>query len=90
MRIYTQGVNFTEVNLTVICKWFINRISYENGKVISRHICSHFIAFQRLWREYYSFLRRVRSPRLLRLRATTGLRVRFKRPPTGTLYVSSG
>ena len=90
MRIYTQGVDFTQVDLTVMRKWFINRVSYENGKVISTHICSHFIAFQRLWRAYYSFLRRVRSLRFLRLREITGLRVKFRRPPTGTLYVSSG
>jgi len=90
LRIYTQGVDFTDVNLTVICKWFINRISYENEKVNSKKLSDHFIAFQRLWRAYYSFLRRVRSPRFLRLRETTGLRVRFRRPPIGALYVNSG
>jgi hypothetical protein len=90
LRIYTQGINFTEVNLSVMCKWFINRVRYENGIVISKQFSDHFIAFQRLWRAYYSFLRRVRSPRFLRLRETTGLRVKFRRPPIGTLYVSSG
>ena len=90
MRIYTQGINFTQVDLTIIHKWFINRFTYENGRLVSSQFSDHFIAFQRLWRAYYSFLRRVRSLRFLRLRETTGLRVKFRRPPTGTLYVRSG
>ena len=90
MRIYTQGINFTQVDLTIIHKWFINRVTYENGRLVSSQFSDHFIAFQRLWRAYYSFLRRVRSLRFLRLRETTGLRVKFRRPPTGTLYVRSG
>ena len=90
MRIYTQGINFIQVDLTTIYKWFINRVTYENGRLVSSQFSDHFIAFQRLWRAYYCFLRRVRSLRFLRLRETTGLRVKFRRPPTGTLYVRSG
>lgn len=83
---YTTGINPSMIALDKAYGWEIFRCNFVNGIPINCIISHQYIAFQRLWRAYSSFRRRVKSLFFLE-RELTGERLDDWRPPTkGSLY----
>lgn len=83
---YTSGIKPSMIALDKAYRWEIYRCNIVNGTPVNCIISHQFIAFQRLWRAYYVFRRRVKSLFFLE-RELTGLRLDDWRPPTkGSLY----
>lgn len=90
MSVYSQGTPIRMLTFEHMSEWAIIRRLWTRGGAIDIPLNRYFIAFQRLWRAYISFLRRVRSPRFLRDRELFGLpRVLPLWPPTATLYAAA-
>ena len=83
---YTTGINPSMIALDKAYGWEIYRCNFVNGTPVNCILSHQFIAFQRLWRSYSVFRRRVKSLFFLE-RELTGERLDDWRPPTkGSLY----
>jgi hypothetical protein len=83
---YTKGIRPSMIALDKAYSWEISRYTLTNGKPVNCIISHQFIAFQRLWRAYSVFRRRVKSLFFLE-RELTGERLDDWRPPIkGSLY----
>ena len=83
---YTKGIRPSMISLDKAYSWEISRYTLINGKPVNCIISHQFIAFQRLWRAYSIFRRRVKSLFFLE-RELTGERLDDWRPPIkGSLY----
>lgn len=86
---YASGISAVDIPLEKVVNWEIYRTIFLRGKPVKRSLNNHFIAFQKLWKAYRVFLRRVRSTRFLLDRETTGARFFWTPPPIGILYADS-
>jgi len=87
--IYAQGISAVNIPLQQTLAWEIYELKFVGGKPIKRSLSDHFIAYQRLWRHYALFLRRVRSTRYLLDREVgffKRLRLKWFPPPIVSLY----
>ena len=83
---YTKGICPSMIALDKAYSWEISRYTIVNGTPVNCILSHQYIAFQRLWRHYSAFRRRVKSLFFLD-RELTGERLDPWRPPTkGSLY----
>lgn len=86
LTLYPKGIRPSIIPLDKAHGWEICRYTILNGKPVNCILSHQFIAFQRLWRSYNHFRRRVKSLFFLK-RELTGERLNDWRPPTkGSLY----
>ena len=86
LTLYPKGIRPSIIPLEKAHSWEICRYTILNGKPVNCILSHQFIAFQRLWRSYNHFRRRVKSLFFLK-RELTGERLNPWRPPTkGSLY----
>jgi hypothetical protein len=81
MCFYTKGLSASQIFLDKARGWEIIKCSMKNGKSVQLVLNSRFIAFQRLWRAYSGFRKRVINLRFLRKREETGISSREWSPP---------
>jgi hypothetical protein len=78
---YTKGLSAGQIALDKAHGWEIFKCYMKNGKSVELCLNSRFIAFQRLWRAYSGFRKRVINLRFLRKREETGISSREWSPP---------
>ena len=78
---YTKGLSASQISLDKARSWEIIKCSMKNGKSVQLVLNSQFIAFQRLWRAYSGFRKRVINLIFLRKREETGKSSRKWKPP---------
>lgn len=78
---YTKGLSAGQIALDKAHGWEIFKCYMKNGKSVQLVLNSRLIAFQRLWRAYSGFRKRVINLRFLRKREETGISSREWTPP---------
>ena len=86
LSFYTNGIRPRLIALEKAHGWEISRYTLINGTPVNCILSHQFIAFQRLWRHYSSFRRRVKSLRFLRDREVSGFKLSWSPPTKGCLY----
>ena len=78
---YTKGLSASQIALDKARSWEIIKCSMKNGKSVQSLLNSQFVAFQRLWRAYSGFRKRVINLIFLRKREETSISSREWSPP---------